>query len=36
MADLALSCDRYTYADYEKWDEDFRVETLQVTIELDV
>jgi len=28
MADLALSCDRYTYADYAKWDEDFRCELI--------
>ena len=28
MANLALSCDRYTYADYVKWDEDFRCELI--------
>jgi Uma2 family endonuclease len=28
MSDLALSCDRYTYADYAKWDEDFRCELI--------
>ena len=28
MDNLALSCDRHTYADYEKWDEDFRCELI--------
>ena len=28
MSDLALSCDRYTYADYAKWDETFRCELI--------
>ena len=28
MADLALSCDRYTYAEYAKWEEDFRCELI--------
>ena len=28
MDNLALSCDRYTYADYAKWDEDFRCELI--------
>jgi Uma2 family endonuclease len=28
MNNLALSCDRYTYADYAKWDEDFRCELI--------
>ena len=28
MSDLALSCDRYTYADYATWDETFRCELI--------
>jgi Uma2 family endonuclease len=28
MADLALSCDQYTYSDYTKWEEDFRCELI--------
>jgi len=28
MADLALSCDRYTYAEYAEWEEDFRCELI--------
>jgi len=28
MGNLALSCDQYTYADYAKWDEDFRCELI--------
>ena len=28
--DLALSCDRYTYADYKKWEEDFRCELIDL------
>ena len=28
MSNLALSCDRYTYADCAKWDETFRCELI--------
>jgi len=28
MADLSLSCDRYTYAEYARWEEDFRCELI--------
>ena len=28
MDNLSLSCDRYTYVDYAKWDEDFRCELI--------
>ena len=28
MSSLALSCDRYTYAEYGKWEEDFRCELI--------